>query len=223
MSFNGTKDHIVGYAYNADSFCEDCTRAYAFERFIQIMERARGVELIRMKELAKFDAWNMYSESLEEHLMDTIANLDIDILLASVYDEEMNDIHPIHFMEEAIDVTRVCGNFEYHMDKDREPYIIKEANYISQDLINELFEELTIRSLGPESGELIIEVTDRLYDLLKDQQEDTFLKETMWEKLQKKVNGFIYDANNSNEINEFVFYETKTKYFSKLILVLYGN
>lgn len=95
---------VVGYAFNADMWCIECTREYCEE---QLMTND-----VSLEELTKYVS--LEHVSLEE-------------LTSKVKDSEGNDLHAVFDIDEQIDHDAACGSY----DRDKHAVIVKYANYFS--------------------------------------------------------------------------------------------
>lgn len=86
---------VVGYSFNADTFCLECTREYA-ER--QLMDRG-------------------FSEDIAEV---QFSDYSLEALTKLVKDSEGNDLHPIFDTDEQLDSDAVCSCGETILEKNYE-------------------------------------------------------------------------------------------------------
>lgn len=75
---------VVGYTFNADTFCLECTAEYTKDK---------------LKELS-------HASGLDKP---DFSNMSLEVLTTSITDFEGNDLHPIFDTDEQLDFDAVCS------------------------------------------------------------------------------------------------------------------
>lgn len=127
---------VVGYAFDADIYCIECTREYCEEKL-----REKG---------------------FIEYMADiAISCTSLEKLTSLVKDSEGNDLHPVFDTDEQIDTDQACGSWTAETHE----VVVLEANYFTKSkVVLKLTVEVDTSSTAEERQYELDHLIDYIYD-----------------------------------------------------------
>lgn len=149
--------NVVGYQYDSDIYCDECTKDYIIYRIKELHSKFALGDLLT--DLFNVDDYNYYNHKFEDYLEEQFEWSHMDEYIQLLEDYDHNPIHVILDQEELIDYSEYCGNLQNHQfGESKEAYQIREANYFIQ-VTSEAYEELDCLSYDIPKGQIIFKAS----------------------------------------------------------------
>ena len=181
---------VVGYSFDADVSCIDCTFDYAKRRYIEFIENKiedygnlifDRIVSYKSADIVDWSQWDFLEEGLKDFLADYFKESDLDELLNHVTDCEGNQIHPIFSDDELIDDDEVCCGHG------RNPIVIKLANYFTKEYTIEIMDGVQPLVIDHNDKTILLGLDERAKRM---SQHENF-KETFDEAIDYMINSYF--------------------------------